>query len=299
MGGHAGAAGQVDPDFVDWMVMERVDSHIYDMGLYRHWLDPGRPLAETVLRPAHGAMITSATLKIGDDWSSAEQTSGAQYLDETPIFFQRTSPFDYARRAEIIIITDIKKGDMVALSHALSHIIRTANGGVLALFTAIRRLREVYARIAPPLAEQGLPLHAQHVDPIDTGTLVDMFRDDPRSSILGTDSLRDGVDVPGHSLKMVVMEAVPWPRPDILHRARRAAFGKTAWDDRIIMGRLAQAFGRLIRRKDDFGRFVMLSPAFPSRYHRAFPEGTPIMRMTLDEALIHMQQDLRETQDIS
>jgi ATP-dependent DNA helicase DinG len=130
-----------------------------------------------------------------------------------------------------------------------------------------------------------LPLYAQHVDPIDTGTLVDIFRDDPRASLLGTDALRDGVDVPGHSLRCVVMEQVPWPKPSILHRARRAANGGSGFDDRIIRSRLAQAFGRLIRTSEDRGHFVVLSAAFPSRLTAAFPAGTPIHRVTLDEAL--------------
>src|SRR3546814_3573403 len=64
--------------------------------------------------------------------------------------------------------------------------------------TLFRSLKSVYARIADPLARAGLPLYAQHFDPIDTGTLVDIFRDDPHASLLGTDALRDGVDVPGH-----------------------------------------------------------------------------------------------------
>ncbi len=142
---------------------------------------------------------------------------------------------------------------------------------MLGLFTAIRRLRAVHGRIADRLARGGLPLYAQHVDPIDTGTLVDIFRDDPRASLLGTDALRDGVDVPGHSLRCVVMEQVPWPKPSILHRARRAANGGSAHDDRIIRARLAQAFGRLIRSKQDRGHFVVLSAAFPSRLLTAFP----------------------------
>ena len=135
------------------------------------------------------------------------------------------------------------------------------------------------------MARAGLPLFAQHVDPIDTGTLVDIFRDDPRASLLGTDALRDGVDVPGHSLRLVVMEQVPWPKPSILHRARRLAGGGQAHDDRIIRARLAQAFGRLIRSRDDHGMFVVLSAAFPSRLLSAFPAGTPVTRLTLDEAL--------------
>ena len=147
----------------------------------------------------------------------------------------------------------------------------------------------MHGRIADRLARSGLPLYAQHVDPIDTGTLVDIFRDDPHASLIGTDALRDGVDVPGRSLRCVVLEAVPWPRPDILHKARRAAAGDGGqFDDRIIRAKLAQAFGRLIRGKDDAGHFVVLSPAFPSRLLSAFPQGTAVRRVTLDEALVRI-----------
>jgi ATP-dependent DNA helicase DinG len=81
------------------------------------------------------------------------------------------------------------------------------------------------------------------------------------------------------------MEQVPWPKPSILHRARRLAGGGSDFDDRIIRARLAQAFGRLIRSRDDQGHFVVLSAAFPSRLLSAFPPGTPVRRVTLDEAL--------------
>jgi ATP-dependent DNA helicase DinG len=81
------------------------------------------------------------------------------------------------------------------------------------------------------------------------------------------------------------MEQVPWPKPSILHRARRAANGGSAHDDRLIRARLAQAFGRLIRSADDRGHFVVLSPAFPTRLLSAFPKGTPVVRCTLEEAL--------------
>jgi ATP-dependent DNA helicase DinG len=143
----------------------------------------------------------------------------------------------------------------------------------------------VHARIADRLARAGLPLYAQHVDPIDTGTLVDIFRDDARASLIGTDALRDGVDVPGHSLRLVVMEGVPWPRPTVLHAARRAAAGGSGYDDRVVRARLAQAFGRLIRREGDKGTFVLLSSATPSRLLTAFPPGVAIRRASLAEAI--------------
>jgi ATP-dependent DNA helicase DinG len=280
--------GPADPDFVDWLAVDRSDAREFDVGLHRHFLDPMKPFAKVVLEPAHGVMLTSATLCDGEDWNAALARSGALHLDAPPLLSHSESPFDYASRAEVLIVTDVKKGDLAALAGAYARIIEECGGGVLGLFTAIRRLRAVHGRIADRLARAGLPLYAQHVDPIDTGTLVDIFRDDARASLLGTDALRDGVDVPGESLRCVVLEQVPWPKPTILHRARRAAAnenGGGAYDDRIIRARLAQAFGRLIRSADDHGQFVVLSPAFPSRLLSAFPAGTPIHRLTLDEAL--------------
>jgi ATP-dependent DNA helicase DinG len=287
--------GPANPEFVDWLAIERGEAREFDVGIHRRWLDPMKPFARTVLEPAHGVVMTSATLtdrtgREEEDWDVAVARSGAPHIGVTPQMSAHESPFDYAGQAEVLIVTDVPRGDIPALAGAYGRLIEASGGGVLGLFTAIRRLRAVHGRIADRLARGGLPLYAQHVDPLDTGTLVDIFRDDPAASLLGTDALRDGVDVPGRSLRLVVMEQVPWPRPTILHRARRLAAGAQkggaqAYDDGIIRARLAQAFGRLIRSKDDRGHFVVLSSAFPSRLLTAFPAGTPIRRVTLDEAL--------------
>ena len=277
--------GPADPEYVDWLAVDRSEAREYDIGIHRRWLDPMKPFAKVVLEPAHGVIMTSATLRDGDDWGKAIARSGAEHIGVMPQLTAQNSPFDYAAQAEVLIVTDVPRGDIPSLAAAYARLIEASGGGALGLFTAIRRLRAVHGRIADRLARAGLPLYAQHVDPIDTGTLVDIFRDDPAASLLGTDALRDGVDVPGHSLRLVVMEQVPWPRPSILHRARRLAGGGGSYDDTIIRARLAQAFGRLIRSKDDHGHFVVLSSAFPSRLLSAFPEGTPIRRISLEEAL--------------
>lgn len=299
--------GPADPDFVDWLAVERYDGREYDIGIHRHWLDPMKPFARTVLASAHGVMLTSATLCDGNSghadeatiWAPALARSGASHCDTHPRLSIAQSPFNYADCAEVLIVTDIRKGDIPALAGAYARLIEACGGGVLGLFTAIRRLRAVHGRIADRLARAGLPLYSQHVDPLDTGTLVDIFRDDPVSSLLGTDALRDGVDVPGESLRCVIMEQVPWPRPSILHRARRAAEGGTAYDDRLIRARLAQAFGRLIRSKDDRGHFVVLSAAFPSRLLSAFPPDVPITRLSLEEALHRVSRGTYERADKS
>jgi ATP-dependent DNA helicase DinG len=277
--------GPGDPDFVDWLAVDRIEGREIDVGIHRRWLDPTRPLAESVLKPAHGVLVTSATLRAGGDWADALARTGAVHVEGPVGRFEAASPFDYAANSEVLIVTDIRRGDTAALAGAYARLIEAAGGGTLGLFTAIQRLKAVHARIADRLARSGLPLYAQHVDPIDTGTLIDIFRDDPRASLLGTDALRDGVDVPGESLRLVVMEGVPWPRPTVLHAARRAVSGGSAYDDRVVRARLAQAFGRLIRRQGDRGVFVLLSAATPSRLLGAFPPGVAISRVPLDAAI--------------
>ena len=288
----ARAVGPVDPEYIDWLAIDRFEGREMDIGMHRRWLDPMKPVAEVLLKPSHGVLATSATLRSGGDWQNAEARTGASHLDKPATHFSAISPFDYKAQAEVLIVTDIKKGDAAALAGAYAALITASGGGVLGLFTAIRRLRSTYARIADRLARDGLPLYAQHVDPIDTGTLVDIFRDDPHASLLGTDALRDGVDVPGHSLRLVIMEQIPWPRPDILHRARRLKHGGMEYDDRIIRAKMAQAFGRLIRSAGDKGHFVLLSSAVPSRLLSAFPPGTPIRRVTLEEAVNSVKSGL-------
>ena len=300
--------GPPDPEFVDWLAIDRSEGREWDVGLHRHWLDPMKPFAATVLEGAHGVMHTSATLtdrdEDGPDWARAVRRSGAAALDLSPQLAEAESPFDYGSQARVLIVTDIPRGDLAALAGAYAKIIEASDGGVLGLFTAIRRLRAVHARIADRLARSGLPLYAQHVDPIDTGTLIEIFRDDPRASLLGTDALRDGVDVPGHSLRTVVMEQVPWPKPSILHRARRAAHAEAGHgkrqqhDDAIVRGKLSQAFGRLIRTREDAGTFLCLSAAFPSRLLSAFPDGTPVERVTLEEALQKVAAGLSSEQSM-
>ena len=284
--------GEGDPEFVDWLAVERIDGREYDVAIHRRWLDPTRPLAAAVLAQADGVLVTSATLRAGEGWSAAEARTGAIHLPAPADHFEADSPFDYGASSEVLIVTDVRPGDIASLAGAYARLIEAAEGGTLGLFTAIARLKGVHARIADRLARTGLPLLAQHVDPIDAGTLVDIFRDDPRASLLGTDALRDGVDVPGESLRLVVMERVPWPRPTVLHAARRMAGGGSAYDDRVVRARLAQAFGRLIRRDGDKGLFVILSAAMPSRLLTAFPTDVLVRRVPLDQAIMRVAERL-------
>ena len=88
------------------------------------------------------------------------------------------------------------------------------------------------------------------------------------------------------------MERVPWPRPTVLHAARRLASGGSTYDDGIVRARLAQGFGRLIRRQGDRGLFVILSSAMPSRLLTAFPPEVQVARVPLDLAIARVRRRL-------
>ena len=279
-----------EPRYVDWFAIDQFEGREIDCGFHCHWVDPTEPLAAAVLRPPDGVIITSATLRdrppeAPEDWRNAEMRTGAAHLPYAARRASFPSPFDYLANSCIIVVNDVARDDMDQLAAAYRELFLAASGGGLGLFTAIARLRAVHRRLMVPLARAGLPLYAQHVDPIDTGTLVDMFRAERHSCLLGTDAVRDGVDVPGDSLRLIVLDRVPWNQPTILERARREQFGGAAWQDMGVRLRLRQAFGRLIRRGDDRGVFVVLDSRLASRFCTAFPPGMPISRMGLVEAI--------------
>ncbi len=316
--------------FVDWFGLERSDGRELDAGMYRHYVDPTAPFAEALLKQAHGVVVTSATLRdtrmaepeaaeatampqgaattlVADappstvlpdalmaaarqaDWDSAEARTGASHLPRPAIRAAVASPFDYPKQTRIFVVGDVPR-EMDRVAAAYRELFLAADGGGLGLFTAIGRLRAVRQRLAAPLEAAGIPLYAQHVGGLDAATLVEIFRAEERSCLLGTDAVRDGVDVPGRSLRLIVFDRVPWPRPTILHRARRdahraAGHPATAYDDMLTRFRLKQAFGRLIRRADDHGVFVMLDNRLPSRLLGAFPPGVAVERIGLAEAV--------------
>ncbi|WP_370153724.1 ATP-dependent DNA helicase [Ferrovibrio sp.] len=288
--------GTGTPDaFVDWFALERIEGRDFDLGLYRHYLDPMLPFAGAVLKPAHGVAVTSATLRDlapgktdaapEAAWGTADIRSGARHLPMPARHAAFPSPFDYGARTRVLVVTDVRRDAMDQVAAAYRELFLAAGGGGLGLFTAIFRLRAVQKRLLRPLAEAGLPLYAQHVDPLDNATLVDIFRSEEHACLLGTDAMRDGVDVPGASLRLVVFDRVPWPRPDLLHKARKAAFGGQAYDDLLTRLKLKQAYGRLLRTANDYGVFVVLDAQLPSRLLSAFPADVEVRRIGIAEAV--------------
>lgn len=286
---------------VDWLEITRMEGHEFDVGFYRHAVDPAALFAAKLKPHAQGVAVTSATLRDMTEedaagWQSPFARSGLSALGvpETMQAFHVPSPFDYAAQTRVIVVRDVKKDDPDAVAAAFRELFKAAGGGALGIFTAVQRLKMTEQRLRAPLAEAGLPLYAQHVDALETGTLIDIFREEENACLLGTDATRDGIDVPGRALRLCVYDRVPWPRPTILHKARRAHFGRS-YDDMLTRFKIKQAYGRLIRRADDRGVFVMLDPALPTRLTAAFPDGVAVERTGLAEAVSIVRDFLKET----
>ncbi len=280
-----------DKDKIDWFEITRIEGRNYDCGLYRRYKNPMEPFGNSIRHTTHGIVMTSATLRAqkGEaetDWREAEQSLGISHLtDLSAAKIDLPSPFHYAQQSKVLIITDIDKNNGMAIANAYKAIFEASGGGGLGLFTSIQRLKQTYNSIHEALERQSIPLYAQHMNDIDIGTLTDMFRDDEHACLLGTDAVRDGIDVAGRSLRCIVFDRVPWPRPTILHRERRKIFGGRAYDENLTRLKLKQAYGRLIRSENDKGVFVMLDGSTPTRLLDAFPEGVVIERIKLKDAL--------------
>ena len=203
--------------------------------MHRHWVDPTRPFAEYVAKPAHGVVVTSATLTDGSGDAGRRLGGGRGAHRRAPSRRARRCARACRRRSTTrrrpassssptCARDDLAPGGRAPIARCS----QASGGGALGLFTAIAGCAPCMQRIAAPLEAGGLPLFAQHVDGMDTATLVDIFRAEEDSCLLGTDAVRDGVDVPGRSLRLIVFDRVPWPRPDILHKARREAVRRRA-----------------------------------------------------------------------
>jgi len=211
--------------------------------------------------------------------------TGALHLEHPSMRAAFDSPFDYPEQTRILVVNDLERERPQATAAAMASLMLASRGGALGLFTAIRRLRAVHPELVRQLEAESLPLYAQHVDRMNLQTLLQIFREEPHSCMLGTDAVRDGIDVPGEALRLIIFDRMPWPRADILFKARAEWQGRDAWVDRVTRLKLRQAFGRLIRRATDRGVFVMLDSRLPTRLTSAFPPGVRVERVGLAEAV--------------
>ncbi len=285
-----------DPEnCIDWLEITRIEGKDNDVGIYRRYIDPAEVFVKTIKPHLQGMVVTSASLRgtSSDDekgWDYALKRSGIN-SECNPQLFNASSPFDYKEQTKIFIVTDINKNVANEVASAYRELFFASGGGALGIFTSIQRLKAIHAKIIDKIERNNMHLYSQHIDPLDIASLIDIFREEENACLLGTDATRDGIDVPGKSLRLVVYDRVPWSKPNILHKARRKYFGR-GYDDMLTRFKLKQAYGRLVRRSGDKGVFVMLDNALPSRLLNAFPEGVEIERIGLKDVIAKTREFL-------
>ena len=225
-----------------------------------------RELLEENLFAGRPVALTSATLAIGGSFEPLAESLGClpgwQGVDVG-------SPFDHAKQGMLYCAADLPRPGRDGISeHALDQIaelLDAAGGRTLALFSSwrsVERAEEVLQRRLAGRTDRPL-IVARRGDAV--AGLVRQFADEPRASLLGTLSLWQGVDVPGPSCTLVIIDRIPFPRPDdpvvsarqeLIDAQGGSGFTAVSVPRAALM--LAQGAGRLIRTPEDRGVVAVL-----------------------------------------
>jgi ATP-dependent DNA helicase DinG len=248
------------------------------------------------------AVLTSATLAVGGTFDAIARTVGLTD-DVEPLTASEDdradapawrgidvgSPFAYERQAILYLARRLpppgRDGPSEAMLDEIVALLVASGGRTLGLFSS-RRAAETAAAYVRERTELTILCQGEQ-------TLADLgrrFRDDPRTSLFGTLSLWQGIDVPGESCQLVIIDRVPFPRPDDpLMSARARAVDEAGGSGFQVVSvahaalLLAQGAGRLIRRSSDRGVIAILDPrVVTARYGSYLLRSLPPMWRTTD-----------------
>jgi len=238
----------------------------------------------------HCAVLTSATIpqtmpeRVGLDRDAIEVLSVE-------------SPFDYEKNSRLYCSPEFPDRNSPRFTDfvhdELEALITAAGGRTLALFTSNKALHAAIAEM-----RTRLPMTILTPSEIPRQKLIEDFLADESSCIFASQSFFQGIDLPGRTLSLVVLDKLPFPRPDDpLLEARREAVGRDmafqAIDLPLAATSLAQAAGRLIRTANDKGVVAVLDRRLATaNYWRTLIGALPPMARTRNREEI--EQFLRD-----
>ena len=257
-------------------------------------------------------IATSATLTIGKSFDAIAKSIGfvvGQDIDEEqeegkgaidPANVQMLdvgSPFDFASQGMLYLPRHLaepgREGPAKDALTELGELIEAAGGRTLALFSSWRGVDMAEEHLRRVLAELRIPIITQRRGD-SVGPLVEKFAKNPRSILLGTISLWQGIDVPGPACTLVAIDRIPFPRPDEPVMSARSAKADQAGGSgfmQVSLPRaallLAQGTGRLIRSIDDRGVVAILdSRIVTKRYGSILLNSMPPFYRTSDATVV-------------
>ncbi|MFD6992601.1 ATP-dependent DNA helicase [Streptomyces sp. NPDC059943] len=217
-------------------------------------------------------VLTSATLKLGGDFNGVGASLGlapeGTEGEDVPQWkgIDVGSPFDYPKQGILYVARHLsppaREGSRGDMMDELTELVEAAGGRTLGLFSSMRAAQaaaeELRGRLDTPILLQGEET---------LGELIKAFAADPATCLFGTLSLWQGVDVPGPSSQLVVMDRIPFPRPDDpLMSARQKAVEEAGGNGFMAVAAthaallMAQGAGRLVRASGDRGVVAVLDP---------------------------------------
>ena len=243
-------------------------------------------------------IMTSATLELGGTFDSVAGTLGLRG-EGAPIWqgLDVGSPFDYPRQAIAYVAKHLpapgRDGIAPETLDEIEELVRASGGRTLGLFSSMRAavaateaMRERFVK------SSGIEFICQGED--QTSTLVRQFAREAKICLFGTLSLWQGVDVPGSACQLVIIDRIPFPRPDDpLSSARSQAIARMGGNGFMAVAathaalRLAQGAGRLVRRGDDRGVVAFLdSRMMTARYAGFLQKSLPPFWPTIDKEMV-------------